>query len=1143
MRYPILFIAICVLVIGTLFILGGAKADTIIVDDDWSGADYNTIAGALGAAEEGDTIRVYDGTYNEANDVIMSLNLIGNGTSTIIDGYKKDHVFGFNLMGGDTNVSGFYFYRWWPTHHYGGVGVYSDGNRITDNTFYRNGRGIFLGGCRDNVIFNNTFDKGYYDVLVYEGAHETRISFNTFSSVYAYSISIGRSNDVEIFSNTFYYDYRGGGVSVHRGENVTMAYNMFNGALGDPVANYGARLYDMKSGRVHNNTFLDVNVSLSIVGTKNFTIADNTIVNGSTGMLVGRLWSGRHQLGDWCNGTQVRNNNIINQGVYGFDATYGQVTPIDARLNWWGDSSGPYHPVNNSNGVGSNASDLVTFDKWLGSMNDGLPPIAYIFHVMPALVNEGEAVFFEGRGLARNTTVEHVWTSSLDGELYRGSDMAFTATDLSPGRHTIFLKVLDIYGKWSSKVSVEVRINGLPIASIVSIERPLVNDGEEVTFKGRYVDFEDDVRELVWTSDIDGEIGRTTDFTLTNLTNGTHTITFQVRDGFGVWSNLATAEVIVNGRPLAFIESIEHPFVNESESVIFRGDFVDAEDGVVGHWWESDLDGFLSDQLSFFTSSLSNGTHEITFRVQDDFEVWSRNTTATVVVNGLPQAFIISVSPDLAVKGSTVTFKGGYLDHENSIQAYEWASDLQGIIGHEEVFSSNNLVTGIHLISFRVKDGNDVWSPWALTVLQVYGRPTAWIISHMPDWVNEGDTVRLEGGFEDPQGDVRRYQWVSDIDGEVGVAWNLTTATLSNGTHTISYRVMNALGAWSEEATVTITVNGLPRGHIVEVDPTSANEGDDVKLVGTYTDHEDRVLLVEWSSSIDGLLGEDLWLTTSGLSNGTHVVSFRVMDHREIWSEPDLMAVHVNGRPRAHIESVGPEGEKVGTTVHFSGWAEDDLAVVAYSWRSSIDGGLSDISVFSTGDLSPGTHEITFLAQDNEGVWSDASSVTFTVVGIDERVEISSIDLPAAALEGDDMTLGCTLVNVGNVPLLGLSVTFSIGDVVVGTVPMNGPLHPGAQRPVETTWVAPVGRHVVLVEVVHRGVVLRSELSDGTITVEPRVVLDDPPTETPMPEEGEGIEDGNDMVSSAIIIVAFAVVIAVVYMDRVRRRPPRWEDE
>jgi len=45
--------------------------------------------------------------------------------------------------------------------------------------------------------------------------------------------------------------------------------------------------------------------------------------------------------------------------------------PVDARLNWWGDSFGPYHPLSNPDGLGDAVSDHVLFVPW--SVETGVP--------------------------------------------------------------------------------------------------------------------------------------------------------------------------------------------------------------------------------------------------------------------------------------------------------------------------------------------------------------------------------------------------------------------------------------------------------------------------------------------------------------------------------------------------------------------------------------------------------------------------------------------------------------------------------------------------------------------------------------------------------------------------------------------------
>jgi hypothetical protein len=45
---------------------------------------------------------------------------------------------------------------------------------------------------------------------------------------------------------------------------------------------------------------------------------------------------------------------------------------VDAEYNWWGDSTGPYHPTGNPTGQGGAVSDYVDFDYWLTDSVQGI---------------------------------------------------------------------------------------------------------------------------------------------------------------------------------------------------------------------------------------------------------------------------------------------------------------------------------------------------------------------------------------------------------------------------------------------------------------------------------------------------------------------------------------------------------------------------------------------------------------------------------------------------------------------------------------------------------------------------------------------------------------------------------------------------
>ena len=68
------------------------------------------------------------------------------------------------------------------------------------------------------------------------------------------------------------------------------------------------------------------------------------------------------------------------------------------------------------------------------------------------------------------------------------------------------------------------------------------------------------------------------------------------------------------------------------ENIEFIGSGTDPDGDIVAWDWSSDIDGTLSTSANFSTSSLSAGTHNIYFKVQDDKGNWSREAIVQVVV-------------------------------------------------------------------------------------------------------------------------------------------------------------------------------------------------------------------------------------------------------------------------------------------------------------------------------------------------------------------------------------------------------------------------------------------------------------------------------------------------------------------------------
>jgi len=147
-----------------------------------------------------------------------------------------------------------------------------------------------------------------------------------------------------------------------------------------------------------------------------------------------------------------------------------------------------------------------------------------------------------------------VWTSDLDGVIGTGASIA--RSDLSGCTHEIVLTATDSRGA-SGTDTISFTISGAPCPTITapsdqSSGAPRTElEGTSITFSGSADDVEDGPLtgpSLVWTSNVDGEIGTGESFSRTTLSDGLHTVTLTATDSDG---NEGQATVLVIVKPPA----------------------------------------------------------------------------------------------------------------------------------------------------------------------------------------------------------------------------------------------------------------------------------------------------------------------------------------------------------------------------------------------------------------------------------------------------------------------------------------------------------------------------------------------------------------------------------------------------------------
>ena len=108
------------------------------------------------------------------------------------------------------------------------------------------------------------------------------------------------------------------------------------------------------------------------------------------------------------------------------------------------------------------------------------PPTAYIDSISPNPAYEGQTIYFSGHGYDPDGSIaECEWKAD---ERFLSSSCSFS-TSLPPGKYTIYFRVKDDKGAWSSWASGTLEVKTLQLTASLSTDRDAYEKPYEVTFR------------------------------------------------------------------------------------------------------------------------------------------------------------------------------------------------------------------------------------------------------------------------------------------------------------------------------------------------------------------------------------------------------------------------------------------------------------------------------------------------------------------------------------------------------------------------------------------------------------------------------------------------------------------------------------
>ncbi|PIZ72431.1 hypothetical protein COY07_03290 [Candidatus Peregrinibacteria bacterium CG_4_10_14_0_2_um_filter_43_11] len=526
-----------------------------------------------------------------------------------------------------------------------------------------------------------------------------------------------------------------------------------------------------------------------------------------------------------------------------------------------------------------------------------------------------------------------------------------------------------------------------------------------------------------WFSDLTGTLGIGDTITVSNMSEGDHSITLSVDDqGLNATKTLMLyIKPMGSPLPKILLPLNDAAFTHELIATL-QGEAMDNEDGSLSGTslvWFSNLDGELGVGNSI-SVKFSLGEHIITLKATD-----SDGQTAMVTVNvnvsqGIPLLTILAPESDTVIPiGETISFSATAKDEQqgdlnNKIQ---WFSNIDGLLGQGADFKKI-LSAGVHIITASVVDSDG---------LQASAQRTITVQNTVPDVVistpADSQTFDYKNGItfigeaSDAQDGVivtdSAFVWTSDRDGVIGIGKTTEATNLSPGAHTITLSVKDDEGGVGT-AILAITIDaGEPTVSILQpADGSAFTFGKSVILEAAATDKQDGVLdgeSVKWFSDLDGLIGTGANLTVSTLSVGMHNIRVEAVDSQG-WKKSITHTITIQPLQPPQVTILFPKnnGQYVaGEMLYFYGLASDTedglLSGTGLSWMNADGQAIGDGSAFSSNDFFLGSHTITFTATDSDGL-SASTQVTFSIIPAAPLVSIISPTDGTLVKIGDPIT-------------------------------------------------------------------------------------------------------------------------------------------
>ena len=470
----------------------------------WNVYRFNKIQDGVDAVAEGGTVHVYPGEYTEQVIVNKNLSLEGMSGAKIVAPDTRSTftipestatwdpiIFAYGSLSGSETISvtvdGFEIdggNKASSSYRYVGIlcrnvkpGTIS--NNVVHSLYPPSGKGsgpqtfgIMVYGDSEMTISHNEvrdFSRGGIGVSGDAGSNPDPYALIQQNTVFGNGletetgwwaengIQVGYGATAHVVGNHVYDctvnnpSWSATGIMAVDTDGVTIESNYVEGcdlgiaAVDFPESKYGSFYHLILSNvDIIGNTLVGNTWQVDISNdARNITLICNNILNAIEDGIDVWSYSG---VTVYPTNVKINYNNIVGSGTYGLWVEDDVLEQVDARYNWWGNASGPYHPTLNPGGTGDELYGNANFSPWL--LAEKVPPLVHDVAVINVVASPSRVVV--GTAVQVSVTVKNEGNTyeTFDVSLYYDNHFISkqTITDMIPGSTKILVFTWDTTG-------------------------------------------------------------------------------------------------------------------------------------------------------------------------------------------------------------------------------------------------------------------------------------------------------------------------------------------------------------------------------------------------------------------------------------------------------------------------------------------------------------------------------------------------------------------------------------------------------------------------------------------------------------------------------------------------------------------------